>query len=264
MKTCKIILLTVFLLFCQNVFAQTVKSSITIKINGDKYIVSGVVSSDSVKNEIIEKVKTQLGSNAEFSKIRVQTDAAPFQAYWQTNFDESIAKVKEWKSGVLIFGDDQTQLRPGYPPLPKELANAQIVLLDGQTVSPKDYNNKLVVLFLFATWSQPAIKQMDELNDFYKTASWRNVEVIGIDIDEDPDEKTNLPKFAEKRNLQFTLGFMKPESFNDFVKISKLNGIPQAFVIFNGKLRGVFTGGATQTTEKLKETILKILDENNL
>jgi len=264
MKTCKIILLTVFLLLCQSVFAQILNSSITIKINGGRYIVSGVVPSDAVKTEIIESVKTQIGSNTEFSGIKVQTDAKPFQADWQANFDKSISKIKTWKSGVFIFGDNQTQPRPGYPPLPQEIANARFLLSDGQTVSLKDYKNKLVVLFFMELWANPAINQAKELTGFYPQISSRNVEIISISSENSPDEQRDFRKNYEKYGFPFKYGWTDAQTFQNFVKISRLNGFPQAFVILDGKLLGVFLGGGTKVTEKLKETIIKILDENNL
>jgi peroxiredoxin len=264
MKIRRMLLLAIFLLSCQTAFSQTVSSSITIKINRGSYVVSGVVTSDSVKNQVAEKVKSELGGNADLSKIRVSPGAKPFKADWLAEFDKSLAKIKTWKSGVVIFSNSESQINNSFPLLPEEIANAKIVLSDGQTISPKDYKNKVVVLFLFASWVTPGIDQAQKLNEFYQTISARNIEMIGMDTDDDPGEKDAFPQVFKKYNLKFKLGWMDSKRFPAFVRISKLDGIPQTFVIFNGRLRGVFTGGGTKTTEKLKETILKILDENNL
>ncbi len=263
MKTCKTLLLLIFLLSCQTAIAQTVNSSITIKINGGNYAVSGVVSNDPVKSEVIEKIKARLGEKADFSRLIVQSNAVFFQADWQAELDAALLKIKSWKSGVFIFGNRKLTDKD-YPALPEKIADAEIILDGGKQVSLKDYKNKVVVLFLFASWVAPGIRQAVEMNKFYQTISSRNVEIIGISVDDDLDEKRSFPKIFETYNLQYKLGWMDTKLFPQFVAISRLNGVPQAFVVFNGRLRGVFTGGAPMVQRKLEETILKILDEENL
>jgi peroxiredoxin len=264
MKACKILLLLIFLLSCQIAFTQTLNSSITIRMSGGRVVVSGIVPDDFVKKEVIEKIKTQLGGNADFSKLTIQRSAEPFRIDWRTELDKSLLKIKGWESGVFIFSNSKTLADKIYPLLPEEIANAEFLLTNGQRVSLKDYKNKVVVLFLFASWVAPGIEQAAQLNNFYRTVSSRNIEIIGINADDDPNEKREFPKLGKKLNLQYKLGFMNTNLFPQFVAISKLNGIPQTFIVVNGRLRGVFTGGSPRIQRKLEETVLEILDENNL
>ena len=264
MKACKILLFLLFFLSCQIVFAQTVNSSITIRISNGNYLVSGIVKSDAVKNEVIEKVKAQLGSSVDFSKISVQAAAKPFQEDWQTEFDKSLSKIKRWKSGVIIFSNAERPPTLEYPPLPQEIANAKILLTDGQTVSPKDYRNKVLVLLLFASWVSPGFGQARDLNDFYKTVSSRNIEILGIDIEDSPDEKRNFPKLSKIYNLQYKLGYIDPKLVPLFVRFSKKEWLPQTFVILNGKIQDIFTAYSPAVKRDLEKLIIKTLNENNL
>jgi AhpC/TSA family len=256
-------LFSILLLVCQTAFSQTVNSSIQVKIERSSYIVSGVVTSEEIKRQVIEKFQTQIGANANFDKIKVEQTAAPFLLDWETEFDKSLTKIKSWKSGIFIFGNNWTFKGESYPSLPPEIAEARITLTDGQTVSPKNYQNKVVVLFLNASWNSPGIPVATQLNEIYRAAASRNIEIIMIEADDDSAEKTYFPQFAKKLGIQYKVGYIDMNLIPSFVKITKLNGIPQTLIILNGKIRGVFAGGGPRIIHRLKETILKTLDENN-
>lgn len=264
MKAFQTVLLAVLLLFCPAAFAQTVNSSVTIKVDRGNYTVSGVVADEAYKNEIINRVKAQLGGSADFSRLSVSANAEPFRNDWLAEFDKTLLKIKQWRTGVEIFSNAERLKDRTFMPLSAEIMNARFLLSDGQTVSLKDYPNKVVVLFFLESWAAPVISQAAILNEIYAKISSRNIEIIGLSSETEPEDRNALRKFFEKQNLQFKFGWTDSEMFQNFVKISKLNGVPQAFIILDGKLHGVFAGGGTRTTERLKETILKTLDDNNL
>ncbi len=263
MKSCKILLFAIFLLFCQTAFAQTVNSSVTIKIGSGNYVVSGVVSNEFVKNTVIEKIKTRLGANADFSRLTVQSSAGYFEAGWQAELDAALLKIKSWKSGVFIFGNRKLPTT-NYPPLPAEIADARFLLTGGQTVSVKDYPNKVVILFLFATWCKPCIEQAEVLSRIYSKINSPSIEIIAIDVEDAPQDKADLRKFLARNNFKYKFGWTSENVVQSFIKITRLNGIPQVLLTVNGRLHGVFSGGGQVVNRKLEETILKALDENNL
>ena len=151
MKACKTLFLLSLLLFCRAIWTQTVDSSITIKVTNESYIVSGVVRSEYVRNEVVEQIKARFGAKADFKRLTIQPDAQSFQTGWQAQLETVLLKIKDWRSGVFVFGN---QVSPGnYPPLPETIASARFTLTDGQTVSLEDFSNKVAVLLLFATWN---------------------------------------------------------------------------------------------------------------
>ena len=264
MKACKTLLLLIFLLSCQIAFTQTFNSSITIRVSGGRAVVSGIVGDDFVKKEVIENIKTQLGGDADFSKLTIQRDAEPFRIEWRTELDKSLLKIKSWKSGVFIFSNKRSFADKNYPPLREEIAGAEISLIDGQKVSLKDYKNKLVVLFFLETWLGPGRTEAVELNEFYRGVSSRNIEIIGVSTETAPTEKKNFRSLFRQLDIQYKFGWTDSKIFPFITEISKFQGIPQTFIILNGRLHAVFIGSGPKTMEKLKETIIKTLDENNL
>src|SRR5215213_5610782 len=119
--------LAFFLLSAQTFFAQTPtnnNSSVKIEIKNYRYIVSGAVSGEAVKNEIAAKVNEASKNNAEFAGLKVVSTVAPFAGDWQKDFDKALFKSRLWKSGVFIFTTARNA--EDYPNVPDEILNAEI------------------------------------------------------------------------------------------------------------------------------------------
>lgn len=265
MKVYKVFLLTLFLLFCREAFAQDVNSSITIRITAGNWITSGVVVSNDVKNEVIEKIKTQFGGNVNFDKIIVQSDAAPFLDNWRSEFEKSISKIKTWKSGFFVFSNNEKISDVAFPILPDEILNAQFELVDGKHFSINNSKNKVIVLLLFASWNTPGVKEAEDLNELFQNISSPNLEFIGLSVETSTNkEKKSFRIFSKQRNFQYKLGWAESEVSGEFMKISQMNAIPQTYIILDGKIHSVFRGyNSSRTLEQIRMEISKILRENN-
>ncbi len=96
---------------------------------------------------------------------------------------------------------------------------------------------KVVLVNFFATWCPPCRKEVPELVELYKTYKGKNVEFIGIGID-DGGAEVVLP-FAEKVNLNYPLFLSSQELTTAY----KVDAIPATFVFDkNGKLIQSFAG----------------------
>lgn len=251
------LLLTFIILSAQTLLAQAANnnSSVKIEIKNYTYIVSGVVSSEAVKNEIVKKVSEISDNKTEFSQLKVVSTAAPFAADWQKGFDKSLFKSRLWKSGVFIF----TSARPveDYPNVPYGILNEKIFPVGGAPLRIADYENKTIVLFFLASWCAPCVEQAQWLDEFYAEASASGVEIIGINADSsDADEE--FKKFVRISNFKYKMAAANKNLYEAALKISKFPGIPQAFLIRDGKLYGVFAGNAPKTVEKLREVTLEV------
>lgn len=258
MKLGKVFFLLAFIILsAQPLFAQTANNNSSVKINlkNNRYIVSGVISDDDTKNKIIEKLKNQLGNNVDFAGLKIDLAVAPFAADWEKSFDKSLLKLKNWKSGVFIFTANQDA--ESYPNLPDEILNADILLTDSEKpVKLSDYQNKTIVLFFLASWCRPCIHLADQLEDFYPEISASGVEVIGVNADSEEDDQ--FKKFLGLRNFNYKMAKANENLYKAALKISKFNGIPQTFLIRDGKLYAVFRGNSPQVVQKLKEKILEV------
>ena len=79
---------------------------------------------------------------------------------------------------------------------------------DLKTITPKDLQailksnqGKVVLINFFATWCPPCRKEVPELIELYKTYKNKNVEFIGIAIDDNGAEA--VAPFAEKININY-------------------------------------------------------------
>ncbi|MDQ3800663.1 MAG: TlpA family protein disulfide reductase [Acidobacteriota bacterium] len=237
-------------------FAQTPNnnSSVKIEIKNSKYVISGVVQSEAVKNKIIEKVSEISDNKVEFSRLEIDSTVEPFPAGWQKDFDRRLLRSKRWKSGVFIFRADSSV---EYPNLLDDVLKADIFLTGSKKpVKLSDYRNKTVVLFFLASWCTPCRRQAERLNELYSRISSSDVEIIGVNVDADDEE--NFIKLAGMLNLKYKMGTADESFFKAAIKISEFNGIPQAFVIRERKLYGMFKTASPKVSKALEEKILEV------
>lgn len=147
-----------------------------------------------------------------------------------------------------------------YPPAPSAIMQADIKLLDDTTFKLQDKKGKVLLINLWATWCGPCVSEMPHLVEMQNKFKDKGFEIIGLDID--PESKEDIDAFAAKQKLNYQLGWADGKLMNEFVKITRLQGIPQSILINReGQLTGMFTGGSMKTVDKMKETVEKIVNE---
>jgi len=154
-----------------------------------------------------------------------------------------------------------------YPPLPSELANAEIERLDGTLFTPSDMKGKVVLYNLWATWCGPCRGEMPHLIELQDKYRDQGFQIVGLDVGiQDSDEEETVEQitnFAKKMKLNYDLARIKPDVTAKFSQKSGLGGIPQSFLVDReGRLRGVFTGGGSSVLTKLQESVDKLMTEN--
>ncbi|HVE56755.1 MAG TPA: TlpA disulfide reductase family protein, partial [Pyrinomonadaceae bacterium] len=129
-----------------------------------------------------------------------------------------------------------------YPPAPSAIMTADVKLLDGTNFKLQDKKGKVVLVNLWATWCGPCINEMPHLVEMQEKFKDKGFEIVGLDIDE--ESKEEIDAFAAKQKLNYQLGWSGNLIKNEFVKVTRLDGIPQSILINrDGQLTGVFTGG---------------------
>lgn len=266
MKISKSAFFLFFILSCQFVFSQTIKtdSLVSIKVEKGNYFVSGIVGDENLKREIIEKIEIQLGNTVDYTGLKVVADALPFETDWRKEFETTLPKLKNWKSGVFIFSGKTNKTVEDFPNLPNEILSKEIFLISNESISLTKYRNKVVVLFSLATWCGPCVLQAEELKKFYSQNTAPNLEIIGLNVETSVEDKIDFRNFVNRRKFNYKMGFADKELIDFLIKISRLNGIPQALVIYDGKLYGIFAGGGERVFTQLKETVNKTLEISNL
>jgi thiol-disulfide isomerase/thioredoxin len=147
-----------------------------------------------------------------------------------------------------------------YPPIPANVAKAQIKNLDGSTYTVADKKGKVILLNLWATWCGPCRGEMPELVKMQDQFRDKDFEVIGVNTDDEPVSVIN--SFRDQMKLNYTLVWSDTALQSELLKISKFPGIPQSFLIDrDGRLRGVFTGGSPKTVSQMAETVGDVVSE---
>lgn len=147
-----------------------------------------------------------------------------------------------------------------YPPAPSAIMQADIKLLDGTTFKLQDKKGKVMLVNLWATWCIPCVAEMPHIVEMQEKFKDKGFEVIGLDSDD--ESKEQIEAFAAKQKLNYQLGWADGALMSEFIKITRLQGIPQSILINReGQLTGIFTGGGPSTVNKLKETVEKVVTE---
>ena len=148
----------------------------------------------------------------------------------------------------------------GYPPAPRVIANTTLKALDGEDFSIGDFKGKVVLVNLWATWCAPCIQEMPHFNELQAKYGEDGFVMVGLNTDEETEDQVS--RFVKEQKLNYKIGWATQEIAEEFVKISKLPGIPQSLLLNrNGEMTGMFRGGGGEVIEKMVESVDKLMAE---
>ena len=156
---------------------------------------------------------------------------------------------------------DTTATKSGdFPPAPTGIIQADIKALEGTNFKLADKKGKVLLVNMWATWCGPCVAEMPELIKMQDKYRDQGFEVIGLNQSDEPAEL--IKSFAAKQNLNYQLGWSDSALYSEFVKITRLNAIPQTILINReGQMTGVFAGGGNTVVSKMKETVEKTVNQ---
>lgn len=106
------------------------------------------------------------------------------------------------------------------------LPDFDLVMLDGKTTKFSEMKSKVTLINFWATWCGPCVKEMPSLQKLSDAYSARGLNVIGINLDEDPEDV--LEKFLEKNKIKFKSFVDAKGTLADRFNVS---GLPLTLVI---------------------------------
>lgn len=159
-----------------------------------------------------------------------------------------------------------TAPRPAAPPalvttLPASVVNVEMRAVSGAPIKLSNYEGKVLVVNLWATWCGPCRMEIPELVKLYKEFRTKGLEVVGLST-EDPDASIEgVKRFVQDYDVSYRIGWSPPE-----VSIALMQGreaIPQSFVISrSGRVIRRFVGfNPNDTPTQIKEAIEEGLNE---
>ena len=118
----------------------------------------------------------------------------------------------------------------------------------GEEISLIALRGKIVVLNFWATWCQPCLEEIPELNSFHREHQ-ADVTLIGVEID---GTKIALNEFRSRISIDFPVILNSQQSL-DLANLYQIQAIPTTFVIDSeGRISARLTGSTTQKTLESK------------
>ena len=145
-----------------------------------------------------------------------------------------------------------------YPPAPRAIADTDLKALDDETFKISDYEGKVVLINLWATWCGPCLEEMPYFRKLQDKYGDDGFIVVGLNSDEETEFQVR--EFVKEQKLNYKIGWATPEVTEAFYKISKLPGIPQSLLLNrHGEMTGMFRGGGPQVIETMVENVDKLM-----
>jgi thiol-disulfide isomerase/thioredoxin len=139
--------------------------------------------------------------------------------------------------------------------LPESLRERQIKTLTSGSFRLVDFQGKVVVINLWASWCGPCRREVPEYEKVRKAYAGRDVEFIGLTTEDPRTSSVRVKKFLRDVSFGFRLGWADRETARTLM--SGKNAIPQTLVIdADGRVINHWSGYTPgHSGDKLKQTI---------
>lgn len=140
--------------------------------------------------------------------------------------------------------------------------------LQGQRVSLGDYEDKVLLLNIWATWCAPCREEMPSMERLYRDVDDADFEILAVSVDAAPGErdgggrpgasKDKLADFAAEYGLTFPI-LHNPSG--DIQGTYQTTGVPESFVIGrDGVIQRRIAGATVWDHDRYRELIRSLLD----
>ena len=161
-------------------------------------------------------------------------------------------------SGIFLFAFSfsDTQLISIDAQEFRQAPDYKSITLDGAPVSISDYQGKVILVNLWATWCEPCREEMPALGELHSMFPRSDFEIIGVSIDDPGFEKVIIQIMADD-NLTYPV-WLDPE--NRFQFMFRTIGVPESFLIdVDGQIvhqwKGAFDPVSEDTINLVQSTI---------
>ena len=139
-------------------------------------------------------------------------------------------------------------------PLPENLMQASINMLDGQKTRLADYSGKVLVVDLWATWCGPCRQEVPHLIEIAKEYKGRGVEVIGLTREDPQNTPEDVKNFSKLYNINYPIGWADDEIQAGLTR--ERPAIPQTYIIGrDGKVLKHYVGFNPRLIPQMKAVI---------
>ncbi|HKO35914.1 MAG TPA: TlpA disulfide reductase family protein [Pyrinomonadaceae bacterium] len=161
-----------------------------------------------------------------------------------------------------------TRIVPAGPvALSQEIRDTKVKTLDGGSLKLSDYDNKVVVVNIWATWCGPCRQEMPDLVKLNQEYKSRGLVVLGLATTyNERDDPEHVKKFIKTQNVDYKILWDDGALAGPLVQ--SVNGrsvIPQSFIISrDGKIVKHFSGfNALSTPTLMRQAVEEALNDKS-
>ncbi|MDQ3908096.1 MAG: TlpA family protein disulfide reductase [Acidobacteriota bacterium] len=154
---------------------------------------------------------------------------------------------------------DAARTAPGSPvPLPDNLKNKELKALDGTGFKLADYQGKVLVLNIWASWCNPCRAEIPQIAALYDDYKPRGVEVVGLTMEDDNNTPSDVERAAHDMGINYRVAWAEKEMYASF--LAPGYQIPQTYIIDRqGRIRKKFVGGGANIGNWIRATLDGVL-----
>ena len=153
---------------------------------------------------------------------------------------------------------------PAFIAVPDQLREQPLQTIEGSSFKLADFNGKVVVVNLWATWCGPCRIETPELVKVSQDYKSRGVEVVGLTTKGNDPDLEKVKDFVREQNVRYTTVYEDGTLASSLVQLVHGRGaIPQSWVISrDGRILKHFIGfSPVETPPKLREAIDQALND---
>ncbi|HKR61190.1 MAG TPA: TlpA disulfide reductase family protein [Pyrinomonadaceae bacterium] len=145
--------------------------------------------------------------------------------------------------------------------LPPTVLDAQLKAVNGGPIKLADYNGKVLVVNLWATWCGPCRSEIPELVKLYQEFRPQGLEVVGLSTENPEASAEGVRRFVSDYSMNYRVGWATSDVA--LTLMNNRNAIPQSFVISrDGRVLTRFVGyNASETPLKLRKAVEEALND---
>ena len=134
----------------------------------------------------------------------------------------------------------------GQPPAgpdstPRISKDASFRSLEGKSIKLSDYERKVVVLAIWATWCYPCLRAVEELKELPAAVPKDSIAVIALSTEAAESAESVVRQSVETLGIKYPVGWLSQISASQLLA-EKEPAIPQIFVIRDGVIVKRFIG----------------------
>lgn len=145
--------------------------------------------------------------------------------------------------------------------LPANITSVELKAVTGAPIKLSNYNGKVLLVNLWATWCGPCRLETPELVKLHKEFRSQGLEVVGLSTENPDSSADSVREFVHNFDVDYRIGWATPE-----VAITLMQGrdaIPQSFVISrSGRIVRRFVGfNPMDTPPQIRAAVQEALND---